>query len=146
MKAIWVVCVVMVGVGTARACSCAGSLKASVSNDDAVFTGTVLSTDHDYEGRFSVTRLRVLKAWKGAKHGRVVEIRSGRGGGECGVDFATGSKYLVLARRAEDGGPMWTSICDHTGNLREVSEAVDSLRGWKVAGQIKATGRVSVEK
>jgi hypothetical protein len=64
----------------------------------------------------------VQQSWKGVST-REVSLLTGRGGGDCGVEFKPGQVYVVYAHgRSGDG--CQTNICTRT---REVSYASDDL-------------------
>jgi len=57
--------------------------------------------------------------------GSEVEIFTGRGGGDCGVTFETGQRYLVYAYRYKD--KLSTSICTRTKSFNKASEDIEFL-------------------
>lgn len=88
---------------------------AGLSADDTTFLF--------YRYRYTV---EVEEVYKGAKQEKTVEIFTGAGGGDCGVQFAVGSKYVIYARlqrtffvrmngQQVKGGPfLTTNICTRT--------------------------------
>jgi hypothetical protein len=64
-----------------------------------------------------LVRFVVRRTWKGVA-GPIVEISTGMGGGDCGVDFAIGREYIVDAQNRD--GRLVTGICD----FRSESNAV----------------------
>ena len=133
----------------AWACSCGGRMTVADEFADApiVFVGRVESI-HDRWGTldqfwFSVQRFfkmethferhyckdfgkevtfGVEKAWKGVATRHVV-LLTGRGGGDCGVEFQTGTDYIVYAWPPGESGCQ-TNICTRT---REVSYGREDL-------------------
>ena len=92
---------------------------------DAIFVGTVSSKhvmeDNTIGARLSFT-LTVDKALKGIST-TVVQVRTGKGGGDCGFDFHIGQTYLVYAVHGRPGteiaGQLFTSICSRTVHARD---------------------------
>ncbi len=58
-------------------------------------------------------RLRVLAAWKGVTSDHVLVV-TGRGGGDCGVEFGSGEVFLVYATRSGRGDTLSANICSRT--------------------------------
>jgi hypothetical protein len=69
----------------------------------------------------------VEESWKGDTEKQVVVLGYGEGGSGCGVDAREGERYLVYARRGEDGedDTLQTSTCDGT---KPLAAAKDDLR------------------
>lgn len=119
------------------ACSCAyipeqDHACISYPNTDAVFSGRVASvsvarSDSEFWGpRLRVFRFEILEGFSGVD-GAVVDVRTGMGGGDCGVDFEEGKSYFVYARRMEDGS-LSTSICSRTRPLDQAAADLDHAR------------------
>jgi len=136
---------------TANACSCAGRLTAADQYKEAriVFVGRVESvryrqsdfwlkvrhffhldppfqernycSDYGQEVTFGV-----MKAWKGVESRRVV-LLTGRGGGDCGVEFTTGTDYIVYAWPPGESGCQ-TDICTRTRELSQGAEDLEFLQ------------------
>ena len=78
-------------------------------------------TDYGMEVTFAVQQ-----AWKGVASRRVV-LLTGRGGGDCGVDFKPGVDYIVYAYPPAGDGCQ-TNICTRTGELAYGRDDLDFLR------------------
>jgi hypothetical protein len=63
----------------------------------------------DYGFRVAVD---VLQQWKG-EPAKSLELRTGRGGGDCGYSFEVGQTYLVYAGRGVEG-LLGVNICSRT--------------------------------
>jgi hypothetical protein len=125
------------------ACSCMnpGTPCESYGKAAAVFVGTVTGV-RDTERAKDVNERRkqedageidwhpmaykfsVEQAYLGVA-GSEVEIFTGRGGGDCGVAFQTGQRYLVYAYRYKD--KLSTSICQRTKPFNKATEDIAFL-------------------
>ena len=82
--------------------------------------------------REAVVRLRVERRFKGQRSDTLT-VLSGLGGGDCGVGFATGRRYLVYipARDTADstqaGKPPYVSDCDGTKALEDARAEIRYL-------------------
>lgn len=99
---------------------------AALWESDAVFTGIV----HEIESRSDDTgfvrnrvKFTAVEFWHGDQSS-VVDVLTGRGGGDCGYRFEIGQRYVVYANRTESSGGLVTSICHRT---RPISEAAEDL-------------------
>lgn len=71
----------------------------------------------------------VSQTWKGVKETQI-EITTGQGGGDCGIDFQKGGEYLVFARDDNDmygKKELVTILCDRTKELALSKEDLESL-------------------
>jgi hypothetical protein len=59
-----------------------------------------------------------------------VEVRTGRGGGDCGFPFEKGSAYLVFAHRGNDG-KLYTSLCSSTRPVEAADALLPQLRAMR---------------
>lgn len=130
---------------TAKACSCLspGTPCESYGRAAAVFVGTVtgVRTSEQPKAKDVVERRKqedageidwtpiayrfsVEQAYLGVA-GAEIEIFTGRGGGDCGVTFQTGQRYLVYAYRSKD--KLTTSICTRTKPFNRATEDVAFL-------------------
>lgn len=128
-----IVIVVLLASPAANACTCAGNSPPceSFGTADAVFAGTVISerlseqpkkTDPNEVELDWVPRgvkFSVEQAYSGVT-GTEIEVFTGRGGGDCGVGFRTGQRYLVYAYRYKD--KLTTSICTRTRPFAQATE------------------------
>ncbi|MEN3329977.1 MAG: hypothetical protein V7638_4784 [Acidobacteriota bacterium] len=129
----------------AMACSCMnpGTPCESYGKAAAVFVGTVTGVrDSEQQKAKDLTERRkqedsgeidwtpmaykfaVEQAYLGIP-GSEVEIFTGRGGGDCGVPFQTGQRYLVYAYRYKD--KLSTSICQRTKPFNKATEDIAFL-------------------
>jgi len=125
----------------AEACSClpSGPPCQNLFQSDAVFVGTVTAirpmrtpeTERLVLERRSVA-FSVEKGVRGIS-GSTVDVRTGFGGGDCGIDFKIGERYVVYAYRHPDGS-LSTGICSRT---RLAAEAAEDLAYF---GALPATG------
>lgn len=130
----------------AHACSCVtgAPLCQTFWETPLVVSGTVLEIE-DAPGKDDrarqflqgrIVRLRVTHAWRGEASG-IIEINTGRGGGDCGYRFVKGEDYLVYANGSP--GRYTTGICNRT---RRLSEAAEDLAYFATALQPSAAGRI----
>jgi len=78
-------------------------------------------------GSHRAVTFNILRAYRGGVVSSVT-VLTGLGGGDCGVDFETGKKYLVYASRVNTE-TLFTSICSGTSSLEEAGPALRFLRG-----------------
>lgn len=128
-----IVIVVLLASPAVNACTCAGNTPPceSFGTADAVFAGTVIGermserpkkTDQNEVELDWVPRgvkFSVEQAYSGVT-GTEIEVFTGRGGGDCGVGFRTGQRYLVYAYRYKD--KLTTSICTRTRPFAQATE------------------------
>jgi hypothetical protein len=93
----------------AWACSCrppapdednAAFVKRMIKESDAAFTGRVLSakrTDPDINRGEVIARVRIIKAYKGVRKGRIITLKTGPNGALCGLDLEKGDTVSVAA-------------------------------------------------
>lgn len=121
----------------AWACSCIPSFGCSVvaSNEAKsapTFVGTVLKVGNGpsqeaFLDRVKV-RLRIDERLAGVPSDiHEMEIFTGQGGGDCGVSFAQGERYLIFGSRGQDGR-VHTGLCSGTRPLSESAPALRTLR------------------
>lgn len=99
----------MILAAGAWACSCrppaegeddAAYVKRMIKESDAAFTGRVLSTrrtDTDINRGELIARVRILRAYKGVRKGRIVTLKTAPNGALCGLDFEKGETISVAA-------------------------------------------------
>jgi len=111
---------------------------AGLSN--AVFAGTVVSIQEEQlESRYwqIVARFQIQNVFKGlALDQKTVEVRTGHGGGDCGVSFKVGETYLVYAHSSE--GVLHTSICSRTRPLAEARDDIPLIESFLVGKKLTA--------
>lgn len=117
----------------AKACSCielpAAEEEFKVSQ--AVFSGKVNKVMEDKSMKGYITKsviFEVTNTWKGVNQTQV-KIKTGQGGGDCGIDFLEGVEYLVYAKESEMYGAkaLVTTICDRTNKLTASTEDLKVL-------------------
>ena len=112
--------------GVACSCEIAGPPCEAAWKSDAVFAGTVRSVveiDHDaYERPYGsrLVTVDVERAFANAATGPL-ELITGRGGGDCGYQFAVGQRYLIYATKTPTGH--WhASTCSRTRPIEKAQE------------------------
>lgn len=81
-------------------------VKQRIKESDAAFRGRVLSsikTDPDINRGEVIARVRILKAYKGVRKGRIITLKTGPNGAMCGLSLAKGDILRVAASKARDG-------------------------------------------
>lgn len=114
-------------------CSCVGpgTPQSALESATAAFTGTVVSvresTERTEHGRWPVrvVRFRVDGAWKGVNAPEVT-VLTGMGGGDCGLDFDRGVRYLVYAYGGA-GRKLSTGLCTRTAPAARAGEDLRAL-------------------
>ncbi|MBY0121832.1 hypothetical protein [Bacillus sp. S/N-304-OC-R1] len=116
-----------------KACSCAElpSIEEEFDRSQAVFSGKVIriSETESMKGyRTKTVLFEVINTWKGVTQSQII-IRTGQGGGDCGIDFIEGIEYLVYANESDMYGPkeLVTIICDRTNKLSASQEDIQVL-------------------
>jgi len=105
---------------TASACMCGKlTLKEALSEADQVFIGTVLKRTHSDSDRVYYL-VSVTTMFKGNKADSLI-IRTGFGGGDCGVRFEAGKSYVIFSHQ------QYTDRCDGT-DLVEQSIFIEKLK------------------
>jgi hypothetical protein len=127
-KALIVIAVLLGSTSHALACRCEGTLEGMIESADAIFVGTVVAVDSTVTGIVTVT-LSVSESWKGAESNSFEVITPW---GSCGVMFAPGVEYLVLAEFVETSSRYGTHLCTGTMRLSSAQELLDLLGepGW----------------
>jgi hypothetical protein len=116
----------------AKACFCSGGGCPGLgSKAYPVFVGTVLSvTDLPSTGEFRhlgsrKARIEIDESFGGtATDTREIDVLTGSGGGDCGVPFKVGERFLVKASVSDDGS-VQAGIC---GGTKRIDQAVAELR------------------
>ena len=121
------------------ACSCGGPVDfaRSMASADAVFTATIVAKwivvyNEDANVLATARAGRVLKGNPPA----TVRIRTGIGGGDCGIHLDRGATYIIFGYR-DDGGYA-TGACTRTSRLGSAHAAPNTWRQrvlnlWSVA-------------
>lgn len=116
-----------VPISRVAACSCAAfSTEEAIANAQLAFIGTVadqkeVGVRNDFGDEMRQYAFAVERAT--AATDAVAIVRAGTSGASCGITFANGERWLIIATRGQTG--LETSLC--SGNLRladlEVAEA-----------------------
>ena len=116
------------------ACTCAymptGTCDTSWANGDPIFVGTVASIVDKGELQVEFSSVEILHG--AVEQGNSVTVHTGRGEGDCGYPFVTGTQYLVYA-----SGFHWlsTGICALTAPAAIVSATISELRKLRDQGR-----------
>lgn len=123
--------------GDAAACSCAGgsSLDDELAGADAVFVARVDAVKRRPGGQD--VRLTVTQAFKGARKGASITVRTGTGGGDCGIPFDAARSWLVFASRSPQlfigGDPTYVGLftipCSRTAPAERAKPDIEALAG-----------------
>lgn len=135
---------------SSTACSCIGkrTVSGEFEKSDAVFTGKILTKNNflvrdsslptGYKMYRAEVKVLVLKVYKGHFVKDTINIITGVGGGDCGVDFIIGREYILYTNyvnkyfeAATSIIPfLYTDICTRTmiNNKKERKELKKSCR------------------
>lgn len=123
--------------GSLLACSCGriGPACEAAWKADAVFVGTAAHVDPLTIFGVPLTlsaverhvRFTVKESFLGAKD-KTIEITTGMGGGDCGIDFQRGRDYLIYAYRNPASRALYTGICTRTSYLENAGGDLAYLR------------------
>lgn len=141
-KVLWLALLSLAVASRARACSCGSAGPCDAHRHfGTVFLGTVLNVrtvDNEHRsadgtmwrgGGHRIVTIRIEEDFSGRYGtGRLVEVTTGMGGGDCGYTFREGIPYVVDAYGDEDA--LSTGICSNT---REAAEAALLLRDLRRA-------------
>jgi hypothetical protein len=146
------------------ACSCVGrsEVRDEIKNSDVVFVGTILDQENRIiEGSPTIRtsmadgkkkmlpnsrqtiryRLLIESVYKGKISRDIVTIISGEGGGDCGIVFEVGEKYIVYGtKKSFFGRPIeknayWTDICTRT--TRYDKSEIDDIEKFVTKKKVK---------
>lgn len=133
---ILIVLVFMVGARSIYACECVEVGPKLTDKewleklDGVAFTGRVVEVAvvEESEGSLSTRRravtFEVEEVWKGDTRAEIV-VRTGIGGGDCGISFVRGEKYFVAATLWR--GYLSTGICDRTAKYARAEKLLRTL-------------------
>jgi hypothetical protein len=126
---------------TAHACSCVKyeTIQEHADSHDVIFVGESTGTRRNSTGpdRFTLerkTEFIVISMLKGEKSGTIELFHVEDMGGNCGLNFYNGARYLVFAYK-DDEGRLETSFC--TGTHQLVSKQYD----WDISDYALAVGQ-----
>lgn len=123
----------------AHACDCSqpGSPCVAFSKTRVVFSGRVTQitqvTIPEGTGpnramyHYNAVTFDVEETFRGPQR-RYIEVTTGQGGGDCGMLFRTGERYLVYTDESPSIGRLYTGICSRTRPLSEAGADLDFLR------------------
>jgi hypothetical protein len=140
-RAFFVLLTLWTAVPLASACSCGRAAPEPcklLSGAETIFVGKVVEVENPPtdrrgdQGGKARYRFRVDEWFAGKDEASVIDVFSGRGGGDCSSRFDEGGTYLVFARQAQ--GKLWTGACSPTELLIHREALVGQLRTAK-AGQ-----------
>ena len=124
----------------AYACTCARIRPPceEYGRASAVFIGVVIrdspisAQDGEYEFQKRSVNFVVEETFHGLQ-GTSAEVITGMGGGDCGVGFKRGERYLVYASMNPRDNKLYTNICMRTRAISEAGEDLQYLRGLSSA-------------
>jgi hypothetical protein len=123
---------------TAHACQCMppGSPAEALQEADTVFVGKELTDRSDESEPFMTDSVvfEVSRVWKGISQSQII-VRTGQGGGDCGLIFGWGGEYLVYAVRQGSKNELYTNICSRTARLENASDDLKVLGVGKPPSQ-----------
>lgn len=122
------------GTEEAYACTCVRlSQEEQLQRSDAVFSGEVLDARENPSPappglHLGPVTFDVEESWKGVSEEQVVVLGYG-GGGDCGIDFREGGRYLVYATYGGQGedAALTTGICEGTKPLEAAGDDLEAL-------------------
>lgn len=135
VRTIVITVALLLAATSALACSCAfggAGVCQAYWETPAVFSGRVVEIEDIGGGGSEVAfltkkvRFAVIDAYRGVS-GETIEVRTGRGGGDCGYSFELNESYLVYAWK--NGGNLSTGICSRTKRLSDAAEDLTYIRG-----------------
>ena len=126
--------------GYAFACSCLRTaLEDQVKDSEKIFVGVLTSSKivnprTDKEWPYIEGTIEVETIIKG-KVGKIEKVRTGLGGGDCGISMTTGRAYVIFSISEEN----YIGICGASGELRryEEKEYVEKLKNLAGKGSNK---------
>ncbi len=124
MKKIITLIILFIGVSVS-ACSCLKSKfgKKDYANASYIVQGKILKIVTDTVAYQKVITLEVYKTYKGDQK-ETLEIRTGMGGGDCGLMVKQGDKWLLFVNTFN--GKNNVSICDKNVRYTRGEEQTDA--------------------
>ena len=134
----------------AYACSCVEpiSVQEEFSRSETVFSGRVIEVKEERTNRYlsNAVLFEISEIWKGGSESQII-IRTGSGGGDCGIQFKEGEDYLVYAKSSSmygDREELVTIICDRTSVLAQAEEDLTILgEGKAPTEQVDLSGELN---
>ena len=138
----WNVLLILIVCGPLLACTCIGkfNVKEAFKKNDQIFYGEVIrisNLDIQPSKRldlldtisFKVATIKIEEIFKGRFRSDTIEVKTGLGNGDCGVNFKLGHKFLVYGSFIKSNSEcnLFTSICQGTKN-GEISKEISLLR------------------
>ena len=125
------------------ACSCFFQVSCQIpKNGSAVFVGTVLDVTDVPQSKnkfefLTGRKVRIqVEEWFTASKGTVVEVFTGKGGGDCGINFKPGERYLVDASQWK--GRLSTGVCSRTQKALYAGALIRELRKSRAGEKVPA--------
>ena len=124
----------------AWACSCVPppSVEESFKSTDAVFTGTVMKIEQEFDttvndhgdtivlfGQVKTVTIKLDTDYKSTntKKGAIITIKTASNSAACGYYFQKGKKYIVYAYTNKEDGMLSTNLCTRTKQYDEQEAA-----------------------
>lgn len=123
--AVALLCVILLPVTHARACTCAQAAQGVEKARDAataVFEGVVTHLRHN--DLIANATFRIVQTWKGTD-GEQVTVLTAQNPAACGVNFKKGTSYLVYAQDRE--GTLQVSSCSRTAPADDARDDLTTL-------------------
>jgi hypothetical protein len=112
----------------AVACSCVQPPppQAAVGQADAVFAGSVVTIQRTGQaGAALIAEIEVDEVWTGEVF-ETVTVTTAAASATCGVNFTTGTRWLVYAE-LDDSGGLRTHLCTRTARATQATADFDAL-------------------
>ena len=101
--------------GAAAACSCLTvPFSTEYEGTPMVFTGRSLGAEPSTYPDYHLERFQVFATWKGAGYSDVMEILVADDDGLCGLQFTSGTDYLLFVSPYSARYPRYTHACSRT--------------------------------
>jgi hypothetical protein len=114
MKQILLTILVLINIQSLYACECrSNSLKVEIDNSAEIFQGKVVQSEKVNDGY--IFQFEIQEVWKGSKENSK-KIKTGFGGGDCGMNFEKGKSYIVYSNNKE------TNRCRRNSEIRKTKD------------------------
>lgn len=141
MKAIYTICMVLIGMGIGSACTCVEikspfnqKVKKAYAKNDLIFTGKVVSKEQintestavfGKQVRFT---FEIIKVIKGAKKVTQIQVITNEDSASCGYAFVVGKSYLVYSKSTDYYAEVTGSKYDYSTGLCARNSRLSSVR------------------
>ena len=99
MKQILLTILILTSIQNSYACECgSNSLRIEIENSSEIFQAKVIESEKVNDG--VIFQFEIQDFWKGRKK-NTKQIKTGFGGGDCGVNFEKGKPYIVYSNGKE---------------------------------------------